>query len=140
MKKLYCKYKEMILYVVFGVLTTAVNYGSYALLAHLAGCSVASSNGIAWALSVLFAFVTNKLLVFESKSLKAAVVMRELLSFAACRLMSGALDMGIMLLFINLAHFNDLLVKLASNVLVVIINYILSKAFIFKQKECMENG
>lgn len=140
MKKLYFRYKEIILYVVFGALTTAVNYGSYALLAHGAGFSVAASNGIAWILSVLFAFVTNKLLVFESRSLRLAKVMRELVSFIACRLLSGLLDMGIMIVFTQIVHFNDLIVKLASNVLVIIINYILSKAFIFSKKESAENG
>lgn len=135
MKKLYERYKEMILYIVFGVLTTAVNYGSYALFAHGAGFSVAISNAIAWVLSVLFAFVTNKLLVFESRSLRLTTVMRELGSFVACRLLSGLLDMGIMIVFSQMLHFNDLLVKLASNVLVIIINYVLSKAFIFAKKE-----
>lgn len=140
MTKLYRKYKELILYGIFGVLTTAVNYGSYAALAHFAGLGVALSNGIAWALSVLFAFVTNKLLVFESRSLRPGRVIRELCSFVACRLASGLLDMGIMVFFTGVAHANDLIVKLISNGVVILINYVLSKAFVFSRKERVENG
>lgn len=130
----------MILYVVFGVLTTAINYGSYFLLAHPAGVSVLASNVIAWILGVLFAFVTNKLLVFDSKSLRFDLVLKELISFVACRLFSGALDTAIMLVFVNMLHFNDLIIKLASNVLVIIINYVLSKFFIFAPKGKTVNG
>ena len=140
MMKLYEKYKEPILYVFFGALTTAVNYGSYVLLAYCAGMHVAASNGIAWIVSVLFAFVTNKMLVFESRSLKIRRVLREFISFVACRLLSGGLDMAIMLVFIEIARCNDLLVKLASNVIVVLLNYILSKMLIFTGKERAENG
>lgn len=125
----------MILYIVFGVLTTAINYGSYFLLAHPAGLSVLVSTVIAWILGVLFAFVTNKLLVFDSKSLRFDLVLKEFISFVACRLFSGALDMAIMQVFVNMLHFNDLIIKLASNVIVVIINYVLSKLFIFAQKD-----
>jgi Predicted membrane protein len=139
-RKLYDRYKEMILYVVFGVLTTAINYGSYFLLAHPAGVSVLASNVIAWILGVLFAFVTNKLLVFDSKSLRFDLVLKELISFVACRLFSGALDTAIMLVFVNMLHFNDLIIKLASNVLVIIINYVLSKFFIFAPKGKTVNG
>ncbi|MDP4153832.1 MAG: GtrA family protein [Bacillota bacterium] len=140
MKKYYEMYKEPILYVIFGALTTAVNYFSYIIFAHLAGLSVVFSNAAAWVLSVIFAFVTNKLLVFESKSLNAGSVIKELTSFVTCRLLSGLLDTGIMVLFIDVAHYNDLYVKLFSNVLVVIINYVLSKNFIFTRKEGAENG
>lgn len=139
-KYLYNQYKEMILYIVFGVLTTAINYGSYFLLAHPMGLSVIASNVIAWIVAVLFAFVTNKLLVFDSKSLRFDLVLKELVSFAACRFFSGALDTGIMLVFVNMLHFSDLIIKLLSNVLVIIINYILSKFFIFAQKGKIVNG
>ena len=135
MKKLYLKYKEMILYVVFGVLTTAINYGSYFIFAHPLHLSVITSNIIAWLLSVLFAFVTNKLLVFESKNMSLAVVMKELLLFIACRLFSGALDTGIMYVFVDLLHYSDLIIKILSNVIVIVLNYVFSKLLIFTRKE-----
>lgn len=140
MIKLDRKYTELLLYGIFGVLTTAVNYGSYAALAHMAGLSVAPSNGIAWALSVLFAFITNKLLVFGSKSLRPGRVLRELGSFVACRLASGGIDMGVMMFCTAVLHANDLIVKLGSNIVVILLNYILSKAFVFSRKERAENG
>jgi putative flippase GtrA len=135
MRNLYKRYKEMILYIVFGVLTTAVNYGVYFLFAHPVGFSVAVSNIIAWLAGVLFAFVTNKLLVFESKSLSARVFLWEFLSFVACRLFSGLLDTGIMVVCVDYLHYNDMIIKILSNVIVVIINYVFSKFFIFTKKE-----
>jgi putative flippase GtrA len=129
------KYREMELYIIFGALTTAVNYLFYYIFAHPLGISVVWSNIAAWALSVLFAFVTNKLLVFGSASLRPAVVLGELAAFVACRLFSGALDTGIMVLFVDALGFNDLVIKLLSNVAVIIINYVFSKFFIFAGKK-----
>lgn len=140
MKAFILKYKEILLYVVFGVLTTAINYIAYIVLAHSLGINVAVSNGAAWLLSVIFAFITNKLYVFESKSFKAPVFIKEFLSFVACRLFSGFLDMGIMIVFVNMLHLNDFIVKIGSNIVVVIINYVLSKLLIFKRKESAKNG
>ncbi len=132
--ELYRKYKETILYLVFGGLTTLINIVTYWLLTKPLGIDFMVSNAIAWAVSVLFAFVTNKLFVFESKGLNAALVVKELVLFVGARLFSGALDMGIMYLFIDILHFNDLLIKVLSNVIVIIVNYVLSKLIIFKKK------
>lgn len=139
-KRAKSRLKELFLYGVFGALTTAVNYGSYAGLAHLAGLPTAASNGIAWLLSVAFAFITNKLLVFGSMEMRPMTVLREAIFFTACRLASGALDMGIMIYFIDYAHCNDLIIKLASNVLVILINYVLSKMFVFTEKGRVHHG
>ncbi len=132
--ELYRKYKETILYLVFGGLTTLINIVTYWLLTKPLGIDFMVSNAIAWVVSVLFAFVTNKLFVFESKGLNAALVVKELVLFVGARLFSGALDMGIMYLFIDILHFNDLLIKVLSNVIVIIVNYVLSKLIIFKKK------
>lgn len=132
--ELYRKYKETILYLVFGGLTTLINIVTYWLLTKPLGIDFMVSNAIAWVVSVLFAFVTNKLFVFESKGLNAALVAKELVLFVGARLFSGALDMGIMYLFIDILHFNDLLIKVLSNIIVIIVNYVLSKLIIFKKK------
>lgn len=135
------KYREMIVYVFFGGLTTLVNYASYIALADLLHFSTGLSTSAAWAVSVAFAFVTNKIWVFQSKSWEISIASRELLSFVAARALSGALDLGVMVLLVDYAHFNDKIIKLLSNILVIIINYIASKLFIFKDKkrEGMEN-
>ena len=139
MKKLYEKYKEIILYIFFGVLTTAVNYGVYYLMAHPLGISIVASNIVAWAAGVIFAFYTNKLYVFESKSTQLAVVLKELTAFTACRAFSGILDTGIMYLFAQRLGYNDMIVKIASNIVVIIVNYVFSKMLIFRNKPQKDN-
>lgn len=138
--ELFKKYKETILYLVFGGLTTLINIVAFWALNKLLALSMDKdtalmvSNAIAWVVSVLFAFITNKLFVFESKSLHGSLVLKELVLFVGARLFSGALDMGIMYLFVSILGFNELLIKILSNILVIIINYVLSKLIIFKKK------
>ena len=93
------------------------------------------SNVWAWVLSVLFAYVTNKLWVFENRDFGARHLAREFGSFVAARLFSGALDMGIMWLFVTRLACPDLVVKIASNVVVIVLNYLFSKLWIFKKKD-----
>lgn len=132
--------KETISYLIFGVLTTIINIVIFWFaereLAFIMSEDAASlvGNVIAWVISVAFAFVTNKLFVFESKSMAFKVVMAELTGFVIARLLSLAFDEGFMFVAIVLLGMNSLLAKIISNVFVVIINYVLSKFFIFKNK------
>ena len=132
--------KETISYLIFGVLTTIINIVVFWFaereLAFIMSEDAASlvGNVIAWVISVAFAFVTNKLFVFESKSMAFKVVMAELTGFVIARLLSLAFDEGFMFVAIVLLGMNSLLEKIISNVFVVIINYVLSKFFIFKNK------
>ena len=125
--KYYTKYKEVIMYLVFGVLTTIVNIAAYAVCARVLGIHYMISTAIAWILAVLFAYVTNKLFVFESRNTEIHFVIKEMASFFACRAVSGGTDMLLMWLFVDVLHVNDMIVKVLSNVIVVIINYVLSK-------------
>ena len=134
MKALLEKYRGLILYVVFGVLTTVINIAVYALCYRVLRLPNVPSNVIAWILAVLFAFVTNKLYVFESKSLERGTVMRELLSFVGARLATGLLDLAVMFVGVDLLHGPDLVFKVGSNVLVIILNYVLSKLIVFRKK------
>lgn len=133
-KKLWNKYKDLIPYGIFGVLTTLVNIGAYALCAKKLCMSTIMSTIIAWIVAVLFAYVTNRKWVFHSKAHGTKAIVTEIVSFFACRLLTGFLDVGIMKLFVDVFHFNDVIVKGASNILVIIINYIASKLVIFKKK------
>ena len=132
--------KETISYLIFGVLTTIINIVVFWFaereLAFIMSEDAASlvGNVIAWVISVAFAFVTNKLFVFESKSMAFKVVMAELTGFVIARLLSLAFDEGFMFVAIVLLGMISLLAKIISNVFVVIINYVLSKFFIFKNK------
>lgn len=125
--------RETISYLVFGVLTTVVNYVSYEVCKWF-GLHYILSTILAWALAVAFAYITNKLFVFESKSFAREVLIREITTFIGCRLFSGLCDLGFMALAVEIIGINDSIAKLASNVFVVIINYIFSKLFIFRKK------
>lgn len=124
--------KEVISYLIFGVLTTLVNIVVYGLLTKLFSVDYRIATTIAWVLSVLFAFITNKLFVFESKSMALSSVMKELSSFILFRLVSYLLDLTIMIVMVEWLVLNDLFSKIVANVVVVIINYFASKLFIFK--------
>ena len=126
---------ETILYLVFGVLTTAVNIGLYGLLREALHWPLMLSNTLAWVASVLFAFLTNKTLVFRSKSFAPRVFLFELVSFVGARLLSLGVDMAGMWLLIDVLAFSSILSKVIVNVLVVIINYVLSKLLIFRKKK-----
>ncbi len=129
------KYKDVISYLVFGGLTTVINVVIYAVLYNYLGAPNLVSTFIAWLVSVVFAFVTNKLFVFESTSWKLQTALYELATFFGCRILTGILDMVIMYLAVDVMGWNGTLWKILSNVLVIILNYIASKLLIFKRKE-----
>ena len=133
-KELWEKYKDLIPYGIFGVLTTVVNVLVYALCAKTFGLSTVVSTAIAWVAAVLFAYITNRKWVFHSKATGAAAIAKEIVSFFVCRLLTGVLDIGIMKLFVDILGFNDVIVKVASNIIVIILNYVASKLVIFKKK------
>lgn len=133
-KELIIKYKFIILYGIFGVLTTVINIGVYGVLYSGLGVSNVISNVIAWIISVLFAFITNKLWVFESKSFNFKLFVKELGSFTVCRVATGVLDLGIMFVGVDLLKGPAIILKIASNIIVIILNYVMSKIFVFKKK------
>ncbi len=132
--KLLNKNKELILYLFFGVATTLINVVAYYMFARLLNFNILSSTIIAWVLSVIFAYITNKIWVFQGKTKSLKELVREFISFIVFRLASGGIDVGIMFIFCSLLGFNDLYVKIVSNVIVVILNYVASKLFIFTSK------
>lgn len=133
-KELIIKYKFIILYGIFGVLTTVINIGVYGVLYSGLGVSNVISNVIAWVISVLFAFITNKLWVFESKSFNFKLFVKELGSFTVCRVATGVLDLGIMFVGVDLLKGPAIILKITSNIIVIILNYVMSKIFVFKKK------
>lgn len=131
MKKI--NYKEIFSYLFFGVLTTLVNIITYYLFKQYLNINYQSANIIAWIISVTFAFITNKIFVFISiNSLKKTI--KEMFSFYGFRLLSLGFDITIMFVAISVLNINDLVSKVISNIVVIIINYLFSKIFIFKKK------
>ena len=129
------KHREAISYVFWGVMTTLVNYAAYFLLRSILHVPLVSTNTAAWAVSVLFAYFVNKLFVFESKSWAWRVAVRELWQMTASRLFSLGLETGILWRFVEELRCSEVIVKLCANVLVVVVNYVLSKFIIFRKKQ-----
>jgi putative flippase GtrA len=128
---LYKKYREIFWYLVFGVLTTLVNIVSYYIFAHPLSLGVGPSTALAWVASVIFAFVTNKIIVFRAKG--RGKLLYELITFFASRLATFALDLGAMMLFVTVLGANDMLIKILSNIVVIILNFVLSKIIVFRR-------
>jgi putative flippase GtrA len=124
--------KEFITYIVFGVLTTVVNISCYGILTKEFQMDYKIATTIAWFISVLFAFVTNKIYVFNSMSMEIRALIKELFAFLFFRLLSYVVDFGMMIMMVGWFHSEDLAAKIFANIVVVIINYFASKFFIFK--------
>lgn len=133
------KYKEIILYLIFGVATTVVNWVCYAGL-NIAGIDMNVSNIIAWFVAVIFAYITNKLFVFESKSLRLTIMFPELLKFFGARIVTGLVEIiGLPLLVyvgLNQTIFgvDGFVAKILISIIVIVLNYVFSKILIFRNK------
>ena len=127
------KYKHVLLYLVFGGLSTLINIGVYALCYRYFGYGNVISNIIAWLLTMLFVFVTNKNWVFGSKSMDRKVLIYEIATFYGCRLATGLLDLSIMYISVDLFSLNALIMKVLSNIIVIVLNFVASKLVIFKK-------
>ena len=132
---LYKKYKEMIDYLVCGVLTTVVSFLFYLLFTRVLGYEPAIANIAKWVSGVLFAFFVNKLFVFNSPFASFKETFKEFVTFVTGRVLSGVIDEGIVIVGCNILHINDLIVQLISFVFVIVANYIISKFFVFKKKD-----
>ncbi len=132
-KELVHKYWDVLTYLFFGVLTTAVNYLIYLPVYNLLNLSAALSNVIAWVAAVAFAYLTNKPFVFKSHDWSAKTVLPELTKFISCRLASGIMETVIIFLAVDLMGWNGNIWKLVTSVLVVVLNYFASKLLVFRK-------
>lgn len=124
---------DIITYLFFGVLTTVVNYLVYLPVYNLLHLSASLSNAIAWVAAVAFAYLTNKPWVFKSHDWSRQTVIPELTKFVSCRLASGIMETVILLVTVDLFHWNGNIWKLVTSVLVVVLNYVASKLLVFKK-------
>lgn len=137
MNRVYCfikKHIDIVSYLFFGVLTTAVSFAIYFSVYRCTHFSAAWSNVIAWAGAVLFAFLTNKPFVFQSRDWSAAVVWPELGKFVVSRLLSGLLETVILAATVDWLHLHNFGMKVAASVIVVIFNYFASKLIVFRSR------
>jgi len=148
-KALFVKYREIIMYLIFGVLTTVVNFVVYFVMPHdetpwftvpifkweLDVSQWLIANIIAWVAAVIFAFVVNKIFVFEDKNNSFGAVMRQIWQFVSVRIASFLLETLLMWVLINIIHMGTGIAKIPVAVLTVVINYIASKLLIFRKKK-----
>lgn len=133
-KGLYLNYKEIINYLFFGVLATIVNFVSYFIFARVLKIDEVIGSGLSWFVSVLFAYATNKIFVFDSKTETKKELLKECTSFFLARIVSGiTCDVGTFALMVKVFHINDIFSKIVTQVMVVIVNYVFSKFVVFRK-------
>lgn len=135
LKNLLEKYRDMIAYLIFGVLTTVINIVVYWAAAHLLHIPTVPSTVIAWIAAVLFAYLTNRRWVFHSEASGKKEILQEVLRFFAARLATGIFDWVFMYVTVDRMGWNDVAMKVIANVVVIISNYVLSKLVVFRKKK-----
>lgn len=133
MLKMYKKYNEIINYVIFGVLTTLVSLVTYYLCSKVFHIYYLVSSVISFIISVLFAYVTNKIYVFKSDS-KGSKVLKELFSFVSSRILSFIIENVILVILVSVIKLDDMISKTIVQIIVIILNYILSKLVFLRSK------
>lgn len=136
-KKLYQKYKEIINYLIFGFLTTVVSLGTYYLLTMTLldpnnPIELQITNVLSWIVAVNFAYFTNRKYVFNSKNKN---ILSEMIKFYLARIASLLIDMLLMYILVSRLKYNDKIMKVIVQIVVVVMNYIFSKVIIFKKSE-----
>ena len=137
MINLYKKHEEILNYLVFGVLTTVVSIATYLLFANTflsakTDLDIQIANVLSWICAVTFAYVTNRKFVFKSKS-KGKEIAKEASNCFIARISSLIVDMALMYILYSIMHIDDTISKLVVQIVVVILNCVLSKIFIFKK-------
>ena len=135
LKELFAKYYDIISYLFFGGLTTAVNYMVYIPCDKLLHLSAALSTTLAWIAAVIFAYLTNKPFVYQSHDWSPKVVAPEFGKFTLSRLGSGILNVALMWLTVDILKWNSILMMVIVSVLVVVINYVTGKVMVFTKTE-----
>lgn len=134
------KHKEIIKYLFFGVATTLVNFVVYSLLVKFFDVNMTVSNTVAWSVAVIFAFITNKIFVFESTNTKFNTLIKEFLLFISSRIFSGIIEILMPTLLYNAGldfpffGVKGFAAKLIVSIAVIILNYVFSKILVFRKK------
>ncbi|MGN0317436.1 MAG: GtrA family protein [Lachnospira sp.] len=131
----YKKNKEILMYLFFGVLTTVVSIASYALFDVVLDINELISNVLSWILAVLFAFFTNRIWVFSSPTNTMKEFFAQLVTFAGGRLVTLGIEELIILVFVTLLHFNSMIIKLIAQIVVIVLNYVISKLVVFRNRD-----
>lgn len=125
---------ELVSYLFAGVATTVVNYVAYFVFTRVFGLGVMPGTWASWVVSVTFGYTVNKIFVFRTHCESVGALVREAVSFVTMRLVSLGAESVLMYVTVEVLHLNDLAMKLATNLLVIVLNYVFSKLLIFKKK------
>lgn len=131
LKSVFKKYKEPILYIIFGVLTTVVSIAVFWFFTEIIVFDELIANIISWIIAVLFAFLTNRKWVFSSNKNQNFFI--QAVKFYSGRLITLLIEEVIIFIFITLLSLNSLMVKIAAQFIVIVLNYVISKLYIFKK-------
>lgn len=129
----YREHQEGMRYLIFGALSTVVNIIIFTICTSFMKCSTTIGNVIAWIIAVIFAYITNKIWVFKSETKGIKGLIKEICSFTGARVATLVMETVFLVIFIDKLHFNTFLMKIISNILVILLNFILSKVWIFKK-------
>ena len=131
--RLLSKYRELIVYVIVGVITTIVSLLSYYLFAYTLEIQYLISNFLSWVCAVVFAYITNKVWVFQNYDFALSNIVKEIVAFIGARIATLGVDMLIMFVMVDMLSLQDLVAKITVQVIVTILNYILSKFLVFRK-------
>jgi len=131
-KTLFTKYKEIILYLVFGVIATFISIAGFTVLYNIASLNEHLANIISWILAVSFAFITNRTWVFEGGSSKNSSFFKQAFSFLSGRILTLIVEEMIIFIFISSLNFNAIFIKTIAQFVVIVLNYFVSKFWVFK--------
>ncbi len=132
-KELYIKYKEIINYLIFGVLTTLINFIAFFIFNKL-NVELLINNVLSWIIAVTFAYITNKIFVFESKTSNKIELFKEIILFYSCRIFSLLVEEAMLFILVQKMGINEYIIKIIAQIVIIIMNYLLSKLIAFKNK------
>jgi len=130
-KYIYNNYKEIINYLIFGILTTLVSIITYAIFTRLFNINYNISNVLSWLLAVSFAYITNKNYVFNSKDKN---IIKSIIKFFTSRITTLIIEIIFMLIMVDILKFNDMVCKIIVQFIVIVLNYVFSKLFVFNKE------
>lgn len=134
---IYEKYEDILLYIFFGALTTLVSFGSQ-FLAKLIFNNVIINTTFSWICAVLFAFFTNRTWVFQAPTKTAGEFFLQLVKFFGSRVFSFLVELAIMFVCVDLLNFEEMIVKICAQVIILVLNFVLSKFMVFAKKKKAE--
>lgn len=129
----YRKHKELLLYIIFGGLTTVISIAVFGVFSYIICLNEVTANTISWICAVSFSYVTNRVWVFGNVANGIIAVIREAISFFSARLITLFFENLLLFLFVTCLYQNKMIIKIIANIFVMIMNYIISKLFVFRK-------